>query len=279
MTALLALAGAGAWGVGDFLGGLASRRLPVVTVLLLSQLAGLAGVLAWALATGERLPGPAEAAAAVGAGAAGLVGLAALYRGLAVGAMGIVAPISAAAPLVALAVDAVRGVTPSALQWAGVAVALAGIALVSHEPARPAGAGGRLAAGVGLALVAAVGFGLFVVGLDAAAAASVPWTIALARATSVALALAATLATRTRPAAPRSLLPLLLGVGLFDTGANVLVAQATTTGTAGVVAVLSALYPLVTIALARLVLAERVRAPQRAGGLAALAGAALVAAG
>lgn len=128
-------------------------------------------------------------------------------------------------------------------------------------------------------MVAALGFGLFVLGLDAASAASVPWTIVLARATSVSLALVAALATRTPVTAPRSLLPLLLAVGIFDTGANVLVAQATTAGSAGVVAVLSALYPVVTIALARVVLAERVRAPQRAGGLAALAGAALVAAG
>jgi drug/metabolite transporter (DMT)-like permease len=248
-------------------------------VLLLSQLAGLAGVLAWALASGDRLPGAGETAAAVGAGAAGLVGLGALYRGFAVGSMGIVAPISAASPLVPLAVDLARGTAPSVLQWVGIAVVLAGIACVSREPGGDATGGRRVAAGAGLAVLAALGFGLFVVGLDAAAAASVPWTIVLARATSVSLALVAALAVGAPRCAPAGLLPLVLAVGVFDTGANVLVAQATTVGSAGIVAVLSALYPLVTIALARILLAERLRGSQRAGGAAALAGAALVAAG
>jgi uncharacterized membrane protein len=279
VAVLLALCGAAAWGVGDFCGGLASRRLHVLTVLLLSQLAGLAGVLVWALASGDPIPGTGEAAAAVGAGAAGLVGLGALYRGFAVGSMGIVAPISAASPLVPLAVDLARGTAPSALQWAGIAVVLAGIACVSWEPGADEKSSRRFAAGAGLAVVAALGFGLFVVGLDAAAASSVPWTIVLARATSVSLALLAALAVGAPLSSPARLLPLVLAVGVFDTGANVLVAQATTVGSAGIVAVLSALYPLVTIALARIVLSERLRRPQRAGGAAALAGAALVAAG
>jgi drug/metabolite transporter (DMT)-like permease len=279
VAVLLALCGAAAWGVGDFCGGLASRRLHVLTVLLLSQLAGLAGVLVWALAAGDRFPDAPEAAAAIGAGAAGLVGLAALYRGFAVGSMGIVAPISAASPLVPLAVDLARGSAPSALQWLGIAVVLAGIAGVSWEPGADATGGSRVAAGAGLAVLAALGFGLFFVGLDAAAASSVPWTIVLARATSASLALLAALAVGAPLRSPARLLPLVLAVGVFDTGANVLVAQATTVGSAGIVAVLSALYPLVTIALARVVLGERLRGSQRAGGAAALAGAALVAAG
>ena len=277
MAALLALCGAAAWGVGDFFGGLASRRLHVLTVLLLSQLAGLAGVLVWALASGDPFPGAGEAAAAAGAGAAGLVGLAALYRGFAVGSMGIVAPISAASPIVPLAVDLARGTAPSGLQWVGIAVVLAGIAGVSWEPG--AAHGRRVAAGAGLAVLAALGFGIFVVGLDAAAASSVPWTIVLARATTVSLALLAALVVGAPLRSPPRLVPLVLAIGVFDTGANVLVAQATTVGSAGIVAVLSALYPLVTIALARVVLGERLRGSQRAGGAAALAGAALVAAG
>ncbi|HEU0336002.1 MAG TPA: EamA family transporter [Gaiellaceae bacterium] len=277
MAALFALGGAAAWGVGDFFGGLASRRLHVLTVLLLSQLAGLTGVLVWALVSGDSFPDTGEAAAAAGGGAAGLVGLAALYRGFAVGSMGIVAPISAASPLVPLAVDLARGTVPSALQWVGIAVVLAGIAVVSREPG--AVHGRRVAAGAGLAVVAALGFGLFVVGLDAAAASSVPWTIVLARATSVSLALLAALVVGAPLGSPARFLPLVLAIGVFDTGANVLVAQATTVGSAGIVAVLSALYPLVTIALARIVLGERLRGAQRAGGAAALAGAALVAAG
>ena len=278
MAALLALCGAAAWGAGDFLGGLATRRLRVLMVLLVSQAAGLAGVAVWTVASGDALPGRADALAAAGAGAAGVVGLGALYRGLAIGAMGIVAPISAISPVVPLAVDLGRGSAPSGLQWAGCGLALAGIAIVSREPGS-ASAGTGVAAGVGLAVLAALGFGLFVVGIDAAADASVPWAITVARATSVALVLTAALATRAPLTAPTAMLPLLLLVGLFDTTANVLVAAATTRGAAGIVAVLSALYPVVTIALARVVLGERLAGARRAGAALALVGAALVAAG
>jgi drug/metabolite transporter (DMT)-like permease len=274
---MLALLGAASWGVGDFLGGLGARRVHVLTVLFVSQAAGLAGVLVWAAVSRDPLPGAGDALPAAAAGAAGLVGLGALYRGFAVGAMGIVAPISALSPLVPLAVDVARGSPPTSLQWAGICLALVGVVAVSREPSHSTGT--RLAAGAGLAVVAALGFGVFIVGIDAAAEASVPWAVVFARAASVSLALAAALATRTALTSPRHLLPLLLAVGVFDTGANVLVAAATTHGSAGIVAVLSALYPVATIALARLVLGERLSAVRRTGAAIALCGAALVAAG
>src|ERR671913_38671 len=109
MAALLALGGAACWGVGDFLGGLAARRMAVIAVLAISQ----------------------------------AIGLAALYRGLAVGAMGIVAPISAASPVVGLTADAVQGTFPAALQWLGIALVLAGIAALSLESSGDGG--GRVA--------------------------------------------------------------------------------------------------------------------------------------
>ncbi len=277
MAALLALSGAAFWGVGDFLGGLAARRLAVLAVLAISQAIGLAGVFLWVLLAGEAFPGIEELLPAAGAGIAGLVGLGALYRGLAVGAMGIVAPISAASPVVPLGVDAARGITPGALQWLGVLLVLAGIVTLSREPS---GIGReRFAAGAGLALVAALGFGTFVVGLDAGSDESAPWAVVAARSASVALALIALVVTSTSLRAPRNLWPMLIGVGVFDTAANVCVAFATTKGAAGIVGVLSALYPVVTILLARVVLAERLSRQRRAGGVVALGGAALVAAG
>jgi drug/metabolite transporter (DMT)-like permease len=277
VAALLALAAALCWGVGDFLGGLATRRSAVLTVLAVSQAIGLVGLLLWVWATGDPWPGGAEMLPAALAGVAGAIGLGALYRGLAVGAMGIVAPISAASPIVPLAVDAARGVVPGALQWLGVGLVLAGIAAVAREPSRGER---RLAHGAGLALVAALGFGLFVVGLDAGADESAPWAVAAARASGLAAVIAAALlVTRGSLRPPVVLLPLLVAVGLFDTGANLFVAFGTTKGAAGIVAVLSALYPVVTVALARLVLGERLSRGRRAGGAVALAGAALVAAG
>jgi drug/metabolite transporter (DMT)-like permease len=278
MAALLALGGAACWGFGDFLGGLAARRMAVIAVLAISQAIGLAGVLLWVIVTREALPGVEDLLPAVAAGAAGFVGLAALYRGLAVGAMGIVAPISAASPLVGLTADAVQGTFPAALQWFGIALVLAGIATLSREPSSSPG-GSRLASGVGLALVAALGFGLFVVGLDAGSDESAAWAVAVARATSVSIAVVVALVLSTSLRPPRGTWPLLVGVGVGDTLANVLVAIASTQGSVGIVAVLSALYPIVTVLLARLFLEERLTTPKRVGGVIAISGAVLVAAG
>jgi drug/metabolite transporter (DMT)-like permease len=278
VAALLALSGALLWGVGDFFGGLAARKLAVLAVLAISQAIGLAGVAVWLLLSGDAFPGVVELFPAAGAGVAGLVGLGALYRGMAVGAMGIVAPISAASPVIPLGFDIAHGDVPSALQWLGVVLVLAGIAVLSREPSGVEG-GSRIATGVGLAVLAAAAFGLFFVGIDAAADESVPWAVVAVRTTSVATALVAVLFTGTSLRVPRGLLLMLVAIGVFDTAANVAFAAASTEGAIGIVAVLSALYPVVTVALARVVLHEQLSAGRRAGGLVALAGAALVAAG
>jgi drug/metabolite transporter (DMT)-like permease len=277
VAALLAIAGALGWGVGDFLGGIAARRLAVLTVLVISQAVGLVGVYIWVVFAGDPFPGVGELLPAAAGGVAALAGLAALYRGFALGAMGIVAPISAASPIVPLAVDAVHGKVPSVLQWLGVVLVLSGIVVLSWESS--ADGGRRIAAGAGLATVAAVSFGLFFVGIDAGADESAAWAVAAARTASVPVAVVACLLTATALTAPRRLLPLVVGVGVFDTGANVLVAAATTRGAVGIVAVLSSLYPVTTMVLAWLVLGERLGTPKRVGAGVALAGAALVAAG
>jgi drug/metabolite transporter (DMT)-like permease len=276
VAAAFALVGALSWGVGDFLGGLAARRLTVLVVLAVSQAVGLVGVGLWVWLAADPFPGVVELLPAWAAGLAGVVGLGALYRGLAIGAMGIVAPISAASPVVPLAVDAARGVVPGALQWFGVGLVLAGIVTLSREPSSAGGQ--RIAAGAGLAVVAALGFGGFVVGLDAGADESAPWAVVAARSASVALVVVAAVVTSTSLRPPRALLPTLVAVGVFDTGANVCVAFATTKGAAGTVAVLSALYPVVTVVLARMVLGEQLGVARRIGGAVALTGAALVAA-
>lgn len=271
------MAGALGWGVGDFLGGFAARRLAVLTVLAISQAVGLAGVVVWVVAVGESFPGIVELVPAAAAGVAAMVGLAALYRGLAIGAMGIVAPISAAAPVVPLAVDAARGEVPGAVQWLGVVLVVLGIVVLSWEP-RAVGSG-RLAAGAGLAVFAALAFGVFFVGIDASADESTVWTVAAARLASVPVAVTAAIVTGATLAPPRSALPLLVGCGVFDTMSNVLVAAATTHGAVGIVAVLGSLYPVVTVVLAWIVLGERLSPAKRGGGAVALVGAALVAAG
>jgi drug/metabolite transporter (DMT)-like permease len=272
----LALCTSVSWGVGDFLGGLTARQLHVLTVLAVSQVVGLVAVLTWALLSGEAVPPARELALAAGAGTGGALGLAALYRGMAVGAMGIVAPISGLSPAVPLVVGLASGERPSALQLAGIGVALTGVLLVSREPSAT---GARRAAGVGLALVAAAGFGLYFVLLDGAADASVPWAVTTARATAASLAVLAAVGTGAALRPPARLLPALASVGLADVAANAFFGLATTRGLLSVVSVLASLYPVVTVVLARALLGERLGALQRVGGGAALAGAALIVAG
>ena len=249
----------------------------MLTVLAVSQAIGLAGLLTWVVVTGESFPGAQELLPAVGAGIAGVIGLGALYRGFAVGAMGIVAPISAAAPIIPLVADATNGDVPAPLQWLGIALVLVGIGVLSREPASTRNA--RIASGAGLAIVAALGFGLFVVGIDAGSDESPAWAVVVARSAAVPLAVFAALVTSTSLRPAMALVPMLVVVGIGDVSANVLVATATTYGAAGIVAVLSTIYPVVTVVLARLVLREKLSRVKRAGGVVALAGAALVAAG
>jgi drug/metabolite transporter (DMT)-like permease len=264
------------WGVGDFLGGLAARKLAVIVVVVVSQAIGLAGLLVLVVATRDPFPGVTELLPAAGAGVAVLAGVTAFYRGLAIGAMGIVAPITAAGPVVPLAVDAAHGTTPTALQWLGIAFILLGVATLSWEGAHGQA---RLASGAGLAIFAALGFGLYFVGIDAGADESASWAVVAARITAVSLGVVVALAASKSLRAPRSMLPILVAVGLIDTFANVLVAAATTYGAVGIVAVLSSLYPLVTMVLAWVVVGERLSATKRLGGVVAVAGAAFVAAG
>jgi drug/metabolite transporter (DMT)-like permease len=277
VAAFLALCGGLLWGVGDFLGGLASRRIAALAVVVVSQAIGLACLLSVVLVSGDPFPGVAPLLPAVGAGAAVLLGVTVFYRGLAIGAMGIVAPISAAGPVVPLVVDAVHGSTPTSLQWVGIVFILLGIATLSWERS-PAGRA-RVATGAGLAIFAALGFGFYFVGIDAGADESASWAVVAARVTAVSLGTIAALLTSTSLRTPKRLLPTLVAVGIIDTLANVLVALATTRGAAGIVAVLGSLYPLATIVLARLVVGERLSVPKRVGGVIALAGAAFVAAG
>lgn len=279
MGVLLALAASLSWGAGDFLGGVASRRANAITVVALTMTAGLVFVSIVVLVSWDSPPPAGDLAAALGAGVGGAVGLAGLYRGMAVGAMGVVAPISALAAVVPLAVGVAQGERPGGLQLAGVVAALAGVALVSREPPSEVGAAAARAAGVGLALAAATGFGLYFVLMDAAADDSAAWAVLVARATASVLGIAAVAVLRAPLRVPRSLVPVVLVVGALDVSANVLFGLATSRGLLSVVSVLASLYPVVTVALAWVVLHERTSRLQRAGAAAALAGAALITAG
>jgi drug/metabolite transporter (DMT)-like permease len=272
----LALGASVVWGLGDFLGGLKSRGLQVLAVLAFSQVAGLAAVAIWLVVSGDARPSVGTLAVAAAAGLAGAVGLASLYRGMAIGAMGIVAPISAVSAAIPFAVGVATGERPGAVQLAGIVLALAGVALASRQPTH---LGGGRATGVGLALLAALGFGLYFVLFDHAADESVPWAVVTARSTSSVVAVGAALAAGVSLSLGRRHLPALAAIGVCDVSANVLFGLATTRGFLSVVSVLAALYPVVTMALAALLLHERIAPSQRLGVAGALAGAALISIG
>ncbi|MGE5635432.1 MAG: EamA family transporter [Nocardioidaceae bacterium] len=276
MALTLALAASVAWGSSDFLAGVKARNVAVLTVLLVSQAAGLTAVLAALAIVGTGTPTAAAAAFAALAGAADVAGFAALYRGLAIGCMCIVAPISAAAAVVPLAIGVAAGDALGAAQALAVALVVGGVALAACERAAEGGGRRRVAAGTWLGLLAALCFGAFFVGMDAAADAGALVAVALSRTSAVTLLLAATHARRRSSRPVGTDLPALVAVGLLDALANVLFAAALAQGLVGIVSVLGSLYPLTTVALAKLVLSERTTRGQAVGVSAALLGVALI---
>jgi drug/metabolite transporter (DMT)-like permease len=277
VAVFLALGSGVAWGVSDFLGGFISRRTALVTVLLITQAVGLTLTLPLAaLHAAPQLDVPTVGFAVAGS-ASGLIGIAALYRGMAVGTVSIVAPISATGAVLPVVFGLLRGERATLIQSLGIALALVGIMLASRAAGEPRSASRpMLARGVGLALVAALGFGGFFVLLHAASVRDVLWATVVQRLTGLCIMLLATLMLRPSLKVGWSRLPSLVLVGALDTGANVLYAYASTLGLVSLAAVLASLFPVVTVILARIVLKERLSASQGSGVVCALAGVALI---
>jgi drug/metabolite transporter (DMT)-like permease len=280
MTAVvLAFASSVSWGMADFVGGLKSRALPVLNVLLPSQVTGLILIGAFVAVRGEGPAGGDFAVFAALSALAGVVGLAAFYRALAIGNMGVVAPISACAGVVPVAVGVATGDRPGGLQAVGFALALVGVVLASREEVVGEGNIRGMASGSGLALLSALGFGLFFLGMDRASDADVAWAMLVNRITGVSLLVAATLVLRPPFRAGRRDIPVLIGIGTLDIAANAMFAVAATKGLVSVVSVLGSLYPITTVGLAAFVLRERPHRLAQVGVVTALCGVALIAAG
>jgi drug/metabolite transporter (DMT)-like permease len=274
----LALAASLSWGIADFGGGMGARRVKLIWVLVISQAAGLVLVGAFALVTQPEVPNGRELAWGVFGGIMGAAGLTSFYRALSIGTMGIVGPITATGAVVPVAYGLARGEHPSVLQGVGIVVAVGGVVAASLEPL-PEGAGRKLATGVGLSLLAALGFGSSILGLNRVSQAGVVWGTLTLRLTVVPIVCLAALLLRPSLGRLRPNLPILIAAGLFDTGANLLYGASARHGLISVVSVLGSLYPVVLVVLARFVLAERIARPQLAGVAVALAGVALISAG
>ena len=279
MTIVFALTAAVLYGSADFLGGAVSRRTHVLSVLVVSAPAGAVVLLAVAMAAGGPV-GPAGLPWAAAAGAAGGAGLILFYAGLAAGPMQVVAPVSAlVSTVLPVGVAIAAGERPGPLVYLGGAVCLVATVLVSSEGigrGRPASRpGGR---GLLLGIAGGLAFGLFFLFLRYAGASGVLWPSAVARITGALVVTGAVAWLGGQ--AWRSVSPWLLAAaivsGVLDAAANVCYVAATRDGLFGIAVVLTSLYPGITVLLARVVLRERMRLPQVAGLLLAVAGIALV---
>ncbi|MGH2925602.1 MAG: EamA family transporter [Solirubrobacterales bacterium] len=273
----LALASSVAWGVSDFLGGLQARRISALTVLLVSQPVGLVLALGVALVFGGDPLSTRDAAIAVGAGAVVVLALAAFYRAMALGSVTVVATIGALGVLGPVAAGVAQGDRPAAIQAVGAVAGIVGVILVTRSPDPEWRSAGR--ASVGLAALAALGFGAFLFALDVTSGPQPAWTIVAARVGGVAMLAVVAAAVRPSTRIEASLLPILLAIGVFDVTANSLFALATNHGLLSLVAVGGSLYSLVTVLLARFVLGERLARAQLGGLVMALVGVVLIAAG
>jgi drug/metabolite transporter (DMT)-like permease len=279
MVVLLGLAAAVLYGGGDFLGGMATRRAHVLSVLMLVETAAVIVSVAVALLSG----GPAILSGLTwgfSAGVIGGLGLIIFYVGLAAGPMSVVAPVSGlVATVLPVAVALAEGERPGVGVYAGALLCLVAIVLASSASeadeadgtglARPPRRVGRA---IAYGTASGVSFGLFFLLIRNAGQSGEVWPVAAGRIGELAVVLAAAAVLRPGLRGLRGGLPLAaVSAGVIDVVANLCYVAATRIGAFGLAVVLASLYPGVTVLLARVVLGERLRWIQRAGlGLAAI---------
>ena len=268
----LAVVAAITYGAADFLGGLATKRgSTVFSAVVCSQATGLVLVLLAIPLLPRASPTAEDLAWGAASGLAGGIGLALLYRGLAVGVMSVVAPVTAVcAVIIPVGVGVAFGERPTGVAGVGVALAVVSIVLVSRSGEIEAGTRGRT--GVPIAIASGVAIGIFLVCLERTGPSAGLWPLVPARAVSVSFFAIAGLLARESLIPRRESWTIVAGGGALDMLANVLYLLAVRQGPLSIVATLTSLYPASTVLLARIVLRERLRPVQQAGvGCAVLA--------
>ena len=271
------LAAAASWGAGDFSGGVATKRSHVFLVVLLSHMVGIAGLLLLIVLFGEPMPATRDLFIGALGGISGAIGVLALYTGLAQGRMGVVAPLTA---VITAIVPVLFGLflegLPQLHQLAGFAVALFAVWLISSD-------NGEAPAGLHwsdlrLPVVAGLGFGLFFIFIDNVSDNAILWPLVGARTASILMMAVLVLISRRQERPARTQLGWIALAGIFDVGGNAFFALATSLGRLDIASVLSSLYPVTTVLLARFVLDERLTRRQGVGVAAALTAVILIAA-
>jgi drug/metabolite transporter (DMT)-like permease len=271
----LALASAALYGAADFLGGLASRRASTVAIVLVSQAAGLVP-LALLLFVLPGAPSGQDFVWGAIAGLAGSVGVALLYRALAIGTMSIVAPTTAVcAVMVPVLVEAFRGERLPPLTQGGIGLAVVAIVLVSQQDSPASGDAGStrrvIPPGIGLAFMSGIAIGLFFLALARTSVGAGLWPLFASRGLSMLVFGAIAAAGSQGLRLDREVLKIAVACGVVDMLANALYLLASRGGPLSVVVTLASLYPASTVVLARVVAGERLSRRQGIGVACALA--------
>lgn len=256
------------YGAADFCGGLATKRSSMYSVVVFSQLTGLILVLIALPFLPPSSPSAIDFAWGAASGMAGGIGVALLYRGLAVGVMSVVAPVTAVfAVIIPLFVGLLLGERPRGLAMIGVVLAIVAIVLVSQSDHVEEGR--AVTSGVMIAVASGIAIGIFLVFLQRTGPSAGLWPLVAARAVSIVFFTIAGMMARQTLMPRRESMPIVIGGGALDMLANILYLLAVRQGMLSIVATLTSLYPASTIILARIVLHERLRFVQLTGVLCA----------
>jgi drug/metabolite transporter (DMT)-like permease len=270
-SAILALCSSALYGAGDFFGGLSARRAKAITVVLYSQLVGLAVLLCALPFLPPARPTSSDIWAGAGAGVAGMLGVGLLYSALASGRMSVAAPITAVCGIsIPVLAGFALGERVTGRAMCGIGLAAASVALISYgadsqatQPASSSASQPKRA--IRLALGSGIAIGAFYVCLGRTSANAGAWPVVVAR--SVSVGLLGLMAIRSPPILrlSRTALSTTMVAGIFDVAANFLYSVAARGSLLGLTATLASLYPATTVLLARVVLKERMQRPQTIG--------------
>jgi drug/metabolite transporter (DMT)-like permease len=265
------------WGISGFLAGMKSRIMPVLTLLVFSSMASVAMFIIIMGARGVPFPRDPRLLYAVMGGACGVGALYCLYRGLAVGAISVVVPVSSLCALVPVLTGLAIGEVLHPIQVFGILFAIGGGLMVSLEKNIDANKK-RFASGILPALGAALGFGVFFVVMDLAGTVDPIWAAMISRASFFLFLLPAVLLKRPCLKVKSTHLPAVFAIGILDGSAALAYTTATTKGLLSLVSVISSLYPAVSVILAAFILKERLRGLQFFGVALAIMGVTLISA-
>jgi drug/metabolite transporter (DMT)-like permease len=266
------LAASASWGAGDFSGGLATKRASVISVIAFAHAVGFVILLLLALVAREAFPPLVDLVWGGAAGLAGAFGLMAFYQALASGRMGVAAPITAVvAALLPVLVGIVNEGLPDQIHLLGFALATVSVFLVSYSVGTTWSSNG-----MGLAVLGGIGFGLFLVLINQVKADVVFWPLVAARAASTTVMLLLVFKRQLPLPTERKLWLPMLVAGTLDALGNAFFVLAAQAGRLDVAAILSSLYPAMTILLARLILKENLGRVQIVGIVLALVAISLI---